>query len=515
MSKNIITYIVFLIVIVLGLLFFMSKDKKIGTTSISFYPNCVIDEKDLPNSATGVKEWTTDSRKVEIKCQDKDNNCEKEKYEATFNDDNLTDYIMISDTDGNKKKCYVTTYIDKTNPNIEIKFYKVDEDLNKTGRPVGTFSSRDNKIIETKDITDNINGYLNKEKYPYGIYVEVIVNDNLSLKNYTYEELEDNKYLVKDKKKYQDKQTNKEKILTSDTMHYIINHEGKQNSRITITDGANHTATIDISLLLDRTPPTIPIVKMYKWKDNDTKPKDSNGLTEYISNDWSSKPIYVVPNSSKDNLSSNITYLYSSQGTTTTYKDYETKTKNIASQGISRISFKACDEANNCSIPSPEQIIKIDRTGPYFDSVIESSNKEYNAKTINYTIKSKDALSESKKYCISTDKECIPNQNINDNKKIEVTNYDLKINYYDGTSKKIYICVSDKVDNTICHSTEYTVYKKCSTTKINETCNEFSSCICNEKKQYADKLVTTIDKNLNIICDSKTKPSACAKKCSC
>ena len=515
MNKNIGIYIVFIIVIFIGISYFININKVSNTTSISFYPTCSISEEDTPYSINGVKEWTTSPRTISINCQDKDNNCLQKEYTATFKEDGLINYITISDTDGNKKKCAVTTYIDNTKPEIIVRLFKLDEEGTKSGRPIGEFSSNEKAIIETKDIKNNINGYLNNEYYPYGVYIEVEIKDNLSLKNNIYEEKENEKFVIKDKKNYQDKQTTKEKLITDDTLHYILEQEGEETSKITLVDGANHKSEITINLLLDRTPPTIPIVKIFKWKYNNTKPTNSTSLEEYTSNEWTSEKIYTEPINSKDEISDNITYLFNSSGTTTLFKGFSDKSRNVTSQGISKISYQACDEAKNCSKPSPEQIIKIDRTGPYFEPIITSSKSKYNTKTINYSFTAKDALSGVEKYCIGIDKECTPNISTLDNKNIEVKDYDLKVNDYDGSIKKIYLCVADKVNNVICHNTEYKVYKKCSTTAIKEKCLTYSTCNCKTNKSFADKEITTIDKYLNITCDTSTKINDCSKKCRC
>lgn len=516
MKKLMGIYILIFIIIFLGVSYFIKTNTKKLESSISFYPTCSIKEEDTPYISSGIKKWSDGPRNITINCQDKDNNCMKEEYTQTFTKDSLIDYITISDTDGNKKKCYVTTYIDTKDPIITVKVFRVGEDNDKIGSPLATISSDKKNLLTTEDINKNVNGYLNNKNFPYGIYLEVNIKDNLSLNNYSYEELETNNYLVKDKKKYEYNQSSKKELVKEDTMSYLISKEGTDKSRITLSDGANHITTFNIEVKLDRTAPSIPIVKMYKWKDNSTKPKkkDIDSLEEYISNEWTSKNIYTIPYNSTDDVSENIIYKYSSSGSTTKLMDFEAKSKNVKAQGTSKISYTACDEADNCSSNSPIQIIKIDRSGPYFDMDIKSTKKTYNTPNINYSFSGHDALSGVDKYCIGIDNECIPNIDIQDNKKVEMKDYNIN-NSSDGSTKKIYICLSDKVNNIICHNNEYNIYKECSETKIEESCSAYTECDCNSNKKYADKIITTKDKYLNITCEETKKTNTCIKKCKC
>ena len=515
MKKYIGIYILLFIIILLGFAYFLKSNIKEKDSSISFYPTCDIEDKDTPYITSGIKEWSEGPRNITVKCIDKDNNCMNKEYTKTFVNDSLVDYITIEDTDGNKKKCYVTTYIDKEQPEIIAKVFKVGEENEKTGAPLATISSREKDKLVTEDIKKNVNGYLNNNNFPNGVYLEVTIKDNQSLNNYSYEELENNNFIMKDKKKYEYSQSSKEELIKEDKMLYPINAEGERKSKITITDGANHTTVFNIEINIDRTAPNTPIVKMYKWTDNNVKPKkkDIPTLEEYTSNEWTSQNIYTVPSNSIEE-NEKIIYKFSSSGSTTKLIDYEAKSKNIRAQGISKISYSACDVADNCSSNSPLQIIKIDRTGPYFDISIKSNKKEYNTKDINYKFNASDALSGISKYCIGIDNECIPNIDFLENEKVDIKDYNISDNY-DGETKKIYICVSDKVGNIICHNEEYNIYKECSKTKKEKECLDYSECNCTNNKKYADELVLIKDKYLDSICESIENKGTCTKKCKC
>ncbi len=110
-------------------------------------PNCIIKPEDTINTPAGKKPWVNDKRTITIGCDDGDGSgCEKKSYTKTFTADNIEDYITIKDNAGESKKCYVTTYIDKTKPKIVATAYKC--------KPGSTTADTNQKVAETTATTD-------------------------------------------------------------------------------------------------------------------------------------------------------------------------------------------------------------------------------------------------------------------------------------------------------------------------------------------------------------------------
>ena len=82
-------------------------------------PTCEIS----PNDETRTdSEWSTTTRTITVGCNDGEDGsgCTRDSFTKTFKSDAKYDYITIEDKAGNKTKCKVAVYIDKTPPSCEV-----------------------------------------------------------------------------------------------------------------------------------------------------------------------------------------------------------------------------------------------------------------------------------------------------------------------------------------------------------------------------------------------------------
>jgi len=120
--------------------------------------------------------------------------------------------------------------------------------------------------------------------------------------------------------------------------------------KIIMEDNAGRIGQCKVRVNIDGTPPTVPSVKLLKWKNNNTKPTSSKGLTEeYTSGEWSTLKVYTEPYGSTDKSGSKITYQYTTTGATTNEKNKAANYRNIEADGKSHIKWRACDVSGNCS----------------------------------------------------------------------------------------------------------------------------------------------------------------------
>ena len=111
---------------------------------------------------------------------------------------------------------------------------------------------------------------------------------------------------------------------------------------------------------IDNEAPEIPKVSFYKWNSLNTNPGIA-GLgenEEYEVNSYSVSPVYTVANSN-DNLSGIDHYEYTTTGHTKNESNKKANYRNIISNGVSTIRWRACDKAGNCSKYSDEYSVII------------------------------------------------------------------------------------------------------------------------------------------------------------
>jgi len=142
-----------------------------------------------------------------------------------------------------------------------------------------------------------------------------------------------------------------------------INAEGESTIKYRVCDKIENCSNWETyNIKLDRTPPSIPTVELYK-KKNANDVSSSSGLNKYENGTWYSGYVYTTA-SATDKFSGVDYYIYQTTGD---IKNETSKSsyKNVNTEGISYIKYKACDKLGNCSSYSDKYIVKLDRTPPY------------------------------------------------------------------------------------------------------------------------------------------------------
>ena len=205
---------------------------------------------------------------------------------------------------------------------------------------------------------------------------------------------------------------------------------------------------------IDNEAPEIPKVSFYKWNSLNTNPGIA-GLgenEEYEVNSYSVSPVYTVANSN-DNLSGIDHYEYTTTGHTKNESNKKANYRNIISNGVSTIRWRACDKAGNCSKYSGDAIIKIDRTNPTIN-INNSSGGKWTNKNVSLYLSSKENESgisswyysfnpDLNEYSLVTEDELtgwVTYSNSN-NIKYTANNFNSERNQY------VFIRVCDKVNN--------------------------------------------------------------------
>ncbi len=365
-------------------------------------PKCVLrdDGKDTPDTETGKKDWTSTTRKITIECEDeKGSGCEKKQYTKTFTKDNIVDYITIKDNAGNSKKCYVTTYIDKTKPVIEATAYKCDNKGEASGNAVATIEATADKEWSSSSFNDNVNGWLNNTNYPNGVCFVFKVTDNLALKDKSWKWNTAN--LPKNANNYKsltggpssDNNINANQYITdnfktSKTYTHSLTAEGHRYAEFNVVDDKGNSTTLKLDIKIDRTAPSKPSTVLRKWKDNGVKPDSidkAKALTVgYNSGDWTGKKICTYPSDVTDSISGGVYYRYTTTGKTENNADAKAAYRNIAAEGTSYIKWKSIDEAGNTLGYNENITAKLDLSAPTCDPDKEVDHS-HNGVTVSFS----------------------------------------------------------------------------------------------------------------------------------
>lgn len=289
--------------------------------------------------------------------------------------------------------------------------------------------------------------------------------------------------------------------------------------------------------IVDNTAPTVPNINIFQWKTNDANSKPTNkttGLSLYTPGTWSGKKLIAVPSATDTIAGTNLTYKYTTTGKTTNEKDVISNYRNIEAEGESKIKFKACDKAGNCSAYSNETTVKIDLTPPTVSTItITSTNDKYNALTATAKITASDNIKENNlQMCISTSDYCSNWTTYTETSSITFPGS------LDGKNRTLYVSIKDQSGNISKQSKTYKVYEECGNSNIesdNNWTNQGSCsklCGTGEQKQISgtkDKFTgktcsatkeKSVSCNTQGCCDSTYDSygeygswSGCSKKC--
>ena len=157
--------------------------------------------------------------------------------------------------------------------------------------------------------------------------------------------------------------------------------------------------------------------------------------------------------------------------------------------------------------------VKVDNQGPSINLVVGSTNGSYNTTNISYSISASDGRSGVDKYCFTTGgTSCTPNTYTTSQSNISGG-----FSSYNGTTRTMAACVSDKSGNVSCTTRNYTVYNQCSST-VNDgglICGAYGACDCNAGAQYATSTQYKKDTFLGVSCPAVVTNNGCSQACSC
>lgn len=358
-------------------------------------PTCIIKSEDKDSN----RQWE-ESRLITVGCTDtKDGvegvGCTRESFSKEYSKDTYDDKIAIEDKKGNTENCSVYANVDVNPPKVVLNFYKrtstggrgssvgsVTIDPVNLSVPYATITQQSDNLIvnlNVENYVSNTNNWLNQSTYPYGLYIEANYQD---ISKVTRIDWETNGYDIKSTGAYNYKtsvnnteernQSSSTPNTSSGTAKLALVGEGYRYATLTLTDllyGRSdvekvHKTTIILNAKIDRTAPTVPTVRLYKWNNNSSRPSSSSGLSTYTENTWTNKKVYTEALNSTDGMSGMNNYKYSTRGAVGSYSNRTASYYNVETDGISYVSYKACDIAGNCSENSDEKTIKIDTTPP-------------------------------------------------------------------------------------------------------------------------------------------------------
>ncbi|MBR2998040.1 MAG: prepilin-type N-terminal cleavage/methylation domain-containing protein [Bacilli bacterium] len=375
-------------------------------------PTCKLDSNDDDVKWINKNSLPSEQRTIVKMCDDGEGSgCIRDKFAITWPNDYQEEaeyaYVQVKDNAGNKSisddylqnssicdmnyvenACRVKVFVDRTSPKVTIQAYKA-KDGGKEGD--GLFAD---SVIKTSNNTNHAtvsvsynaynskanlqNGWFN-EKFPKGVAYEITVTDGIHLSSLTWKTNKKNiKSSSSDDYKKVDvnnpdgfsknydqglDMTHNNCGIRSDKLIVYFTQEGMRYGELTVKDKAGNKTVYKIEANIDYTRPTAPTIGYYKWKNNDTRPNKSDGLSTYSPGTWSKYRVFTIPSGSTDNLSK-VSYRYTTTGATTNEKNKVGTYRNVEANGKSTITYQACDVAMNCTPYPTAANIWIDTVAP-------------------------------------------------------------------------------------------------------------------------------------------------------
>lgn len=163
----------------------------------------------------------------------------------------------VTDQSGNSSQVNITVGLDHTAPTLTIKAYKRTSTETKTGSKVATVTADAKQpTVSLTSYSNAVNGWLNEENYPYGIYYEVTYSDNIALatRQWNYNALN----LKSTDSRVNTITSGKGAVSisgTSSSQNVSLSGEGYRKAYYEVKDQAGNTSRINITAPIDRTPP--------------------------------------------------------------------------------------------------------------------------------------------------------------------------------------------------------------------------------------------------------------------
>ena len=236
-----------------------------GATLTKTFTKSYIDN--TPPTCTPISgESTTFSegtRTISVKCDDgSGSGCKREIYTYEFTGDVKVGKMSVEDKSGNVGKCNVNVYIDNTPPVVKVRAYKKKAGaLQADGGVANSVSTTKTQPIKELSITkDAVNGWLNKDKWPNGVYFELDYSDIDKVKtiewNWNAINLPSDASNLYALSNIATQTPNN----ASGTVKEKVEYDGYRYGEIVVTDNLNHKAIVKVKVPLDRAPPEMPTV---------------------------------------------------------------------------------------------------------------------------------------------------------------------------------------------------------------------------------------------------------------
>lgn len=334
-------------------------------------------------------------RQITVTCNDEQGSgCLRKKFSKTWpnTEQKSIEYSVITITDNSKNKnktnCRVRVNVDGEAPTAVVSL------IGKATPLIKIASDGTEATIEKTEYPSLHNGWINSNEYPDGLQFQVNASDDVYLYRYTWET---------SGSEVQDVYFEQEEHLKNTQFIIELKDDGNREGVLTIYDRAGNTTKVNIKADIDRTPPTNPTVTGYK-KPNGNDVSSSTGLSSYTFDTWYNGHVFVEASGSSDITSGFEGYYCTTHGQAIDITDSRQSGRNVSAQGVVTVSFKSCDQANNCS-EYVTGTVKLDRTGPSITCNLDSSGKIKNIKiTKNFSkfkFKNCNSLSSGKSDCIT------------------------------------------------------------------------------------------------------------------
>ena len=362
-------------------------------------------------------------RKITAECVDGDGSqCIRDSFTRTWPNNYQTEaeyaYIQVEDNAGLKNVsddyiksksicdkpllqakdsgyCLVRVNVDITRPTIKVSGYTVKpENISVDSNKNIKLPSGATNLITANNVTANNQNYtiqigsddyrnlsskngtkkwMNKDNYPNGITYVFEVSDNLHLDTWKWETNSANTKFnnnfsltnpdASGEVKYFTQPENSNCGSLNDVIIVRLYGEGERGGILTVTDKAGNSSKIQVRANIDHTAPDVPKnITGYVWKSASS---DNKGETyNFGTNEWKNRNV-VAEITNYDKTKEKVSGFYNF-----VYKTDRKSNVNIGEsvtiedEGITKVSFGACDYAGNCSDYSAEKEVKIDKTAP-------------------------------------------------------------------------------------------------------------------------------------------------------
>lgn len=153
----------------------------------------------------------------------------------------------------------------------------------------------------------------------------------------------------------------------------------------------NCSGTSSTKIMIDKTAPNAPTVTGYK-KSSAANVTSNPGLGAVGSNTWHRGWLVVLPSGSTDSGSGGVYYLVSVTGASANTVNTKQSYRNVNEDGISTVTFKACDKLGNCS-GGTSYTAKLDKIKPTKPTINNPTAGQWTKNDVSLGLGSTDSLS--------------------------------------------------------------------------------------------------------------------------